>query len=71
MSSRKGAIANQAAEEANRLDSSDFSQQVEMGEPRVQQETPCGLTKEKFANSICKILPDGADFREDLFNIEG
>ena len=35
------------------------------------QETSCELTREKFQNSICKILPDTADFPEDLFNVEG
>ena len=35
------------------------------------QETSCELTREKFQNSICKILPDTAEFPEDLFNVEG
>ena len=37
----------------------------------AQQEASCELTKEMFQNSICKILPDTADFPEDLFNVEG
>ena len=35
------------------------------------QETSCELTREKFQNSIFKILPDTAEFPEDLFNVEG
>ena len=40
-------------------------------QPTVLQETSCELTKEKFNISICKILPDAADFPDDLFNVEG
>ena len=40
-------------------------------QPTVLQETSYELTKEKFNNSICKILPDAADFPYDLFNVEG
>ena len=40
-------------------------------QPTVLQETSCELTKEKFNTSICKILPDAADFPDDLFNVEG
>ena len=65
MSSRKEAATKQE-EDDNMLD---FTQQVKMFEPE-QQGTSCELTKEKFTNSICKILPDGAEFPEDLFNIE-
>ena len=68
MPSKKDAAAKQAAEESDMLD---FTQQVEMFQPEKQQGTSCELIKEKFANSICKILPDGAEFPEDLFNIEG
>ena len=31
----------------------------------------CELTKQSFATSICKVLPDTAEFPEDIFNIEG
>ena len=34
-------------------------------------ETACELSKESFKSSICKILPDTAEFPEDIFNIEG
>ena len=39
---------------------------------RDQPKQPtCELTKQSFANSICKVLPDTAEFPEDIFNIEG
>ena len=38
---------------------------------RNQGETSCELTKKTFGASICKILPDTAEFPEDLFNVEG
>ena len=31
----------------------------------------CELNRIKFENSICKVLPDTADFPEDIFNVEG
>ena len=31
----------------------------------------CELTRQSFATSICKVLPDTAEFPEDIFNIEG
>ena len=34
-------------------------------------ESPCELNRIKFENSICKLLPDTADFPEDIFNVEG
>ena len=34
-------------------------------------DTSCELTKKSFGNSICKVLPDTAEFLEDIFNIEG
>ena len=34
-------------------------------------ETACELGKENFKSSICKILPDTAEFPEDIFNVEG
>ena len=34
-------------------------------------ETACELNKKNFELSICKILPDTAEFPEDIFNIEG
>ena len=34
-------------------------------------ETRCQLTKKSFETSICKVLPDTAEFPEDIFNIEG
>ena len=34
-------------------------------------ETACELSKKSFKSSICKILPDTAEFPEDIFNIEG
>ena len=34
-------------------------------------ETACELTKKSFTTSICKVLPDTAEFPEDIFNIEG
>ena len=33
--------------------------------------TACELNKKNFELSICKILPDTAEFPEDIFNIEG
>ena len=66
MSSRKEAAIKQADED----DMLDFTQQVKMLEPE-QQGTSCELTKEKFAHLICKIISDGAEFPEDLFNIQG
>ena len=35
------------------------------------KQTTCELTKQSFATSICKVLPDTAEFPEDIFNIEG
>ena len=32
---------------------------------------PVSWTKQSFATSICKVLPDTAEFPEDIFNIEG
>ena len=34
-------------------------------------ETACELSKDSFKSSICKILPDTAEFPEDIFNVEG
>ena len=34
-------------------------------------QTSCDLTKKSFTTSICKVLPDTAEFPEDTFNIEG
>ena len=31
----------------------------------------CELTRQSFSTSICKVLPDTAEFPEDIFNIEG
>ena len=33
--------------------------------------TTCELTKQSFTTSICKVLPNTAEFPEDIFNIEG
>ena len=33
--------------------------------------TSCELNRIKFEHSICKVLPDTADFPEDIFNVEG
>ena len=33
--------------------------------------TQCELNRFKFDNSICKVLPDGVDFPEDIFSVEG
>ena len=35
------------------------------------KQTTCELTKQSFATSICKVLPDTAEFPEDIFNVEG
>ena len=35
------------------------------------EDTPCELNLQNFENSICKVLPDTAEFPEDIFNIEG
>ena len=35
------------------------------------KQTTCELSKQSFATSICKVLPDTAEFPEDIFNIEG
>ena len=35
------------------------------------QLTGCQLTKKSFTTSICKVLPDTAEFPEDIFNVEG
>ena len=43
----------------------------EIVQPEHFQDISCELTREKFQNSICKILLDTADFPEDLFNVEG
>ena len=34
-------------------------------------ETACELTKRSFETSICKVLPDTAEFPEDIFTLEG
>ena len=34
-------------------------------------ETACELSKKNFGLSVCKVLPDTAEFPEDIFNIEG
>ena len=34
-------------------------------------ETSCELSKKSFESLICKVLPDTAEFPEDIFNIEG
>ena len=34
-------------------------------------DTSCELTKKSFENSICKVLPDTAEFPEDIFNVDG
>ena len=44
---------------------------LQTGQFQGVQEASCELTKKMFQNSICKILPDAADFPEDLFNVEG
>ena len=58
---------DQAEESDNSRDTNQQEEEVSNGLDSVQ----CELNRVKFEKSICKVLPDGVDFPEDIFNVEG
>ena len=58
-------------EDQKEEDQNEGSQQTQPKDDILHELTECQLTKRDFATSICRVLPDTAEFPEDIFNIEG